>query len=588
MGESALLSTGFLALTGAVLTAHSAPATGYELSLYTGTPLSFWALFGCVLLISLLVSLEATTDWYRRLALGLGGGAAMAFVGLPVLRGYRFYGAGDALTHLGWMRSIQSGVLSPTELKYPALHTVTILLESTVGIDLTQAALLVVVLLACLFCTFVALSTAAIFESRYSTAIGAFSAFLLLPVTNLSTYIIPHAMSQAILFSSVVLYLLLRVIFCPSSRRALSAVGTLFAVTSVALVFYHPQLAAHFLVVCLGICALQLLYRRYRTTHPIADHRPIYGQTLILAGAFLIWTTTHDYFTGAVRYAVSSAVRYFVGDTTAAASAQSQSASLNELGASVAELFLKLFGSSLVFMALVGLLVLWTLRESDGTVMRKTHGVIPYFIAGLVGLAGLFALYFFGSYSGMYFRVFGFMMLFITVLGAVAIAYGMSAFTRARPSGSLHSIVTAGFGLVLLLSLIAVFPSPYIYSASPHVTEMSMTGHETAFENQDADVTFVGIRAGPNRYADAMSGKLDRTRQYSGVTGDEITDGIPRQYSGDRYLTVTESDWQREVRAYHELRYTRSQLSSISSQGGVNRVQSNGEFTLYYVHGTAE
>ncbi len=588
LGESGLLAIGFLALSGAVLAAHSTPAAGYELSLYTSTPLAFWVLFGCALFVSLLVSFGTTTDWYRRLALGLGGGAVMAFVGLPILRGYRFYGAGDALTHLGWMRSIQAGVFPPTELNYPALHTVTSLLATTLGIDLTQAAALVIVILSCLFFIFVALSTSIVFESRYSTAVGAFSAFLLLPITNLSTFIVPHAMSQAILFSSLFLYLVLRYIGRSPSHRSPSAVGSLFVVTSVALLFYHPQLAAHLLVVCVGICLLQFLCRRYRDTHPIAEHRPIYGQTVILMGAFLAWTSVHDFFRGAVEYAVSSAITYFVGDTTAATSTKSQSASLNELGASVLELFLKLFGPSLVFVGLAGLLLLWAIWESDGRVTRETHGMLPYFVIGLIGLTGLFALYFFGSYSMMYFRVFGLMMLFVTVLGAVTITYGITAFSGRLSSETLHSVVVVGFGAVLVLSVLAVFPSPYMYSASPHVTEMSMEGHETAFENRDPAMTFVGIRAGPNRYADATSGNLERTRQYSGITGEEIDEGITRQYSDDRYLTVTEADWQREVRAYQELRYSQSQLASVSSQDGVNRIQSNGEFTLYYVRGAAD
>jgi len=588
LGESGLLAIGFLALSGAVFAAHSTPATGYELSLYTSTPLAFWVLSGCALFVSLLVSFGATTDWYRQLGLGLGGGSLVAFVGLPILRGYRFYGAGDALTHLGWMRSIQAGVFPPTELKYPALHTVTSLLATTLGIELTQAATLVIVLLSCLFFIFVALSTSAVFEHRYSTTVGAFSAFLLLPITNLSTFIVPHAMSQAILFSSLFLYLVLRYVGRSRSHQSPSAIGSLFVITSVALLFYHPQLAAHLLVVCVGICLLQFLSRRYWETHPIAEHRPIYGQTIVLMGAFLAWTSVHDFFRGAVEYAVSSAITYFVDDTTAGASTRSQSASLNELGASVLELFMKLFGSSLVFVGLAGVLVLWMIWESDGRVTRKTHGILPYFIVGLLGLTGLFALYFLGSYSMMYFRVFGLMMLFVTVLGGVAITYGISLLSEHVSSEALHSAVAVGLGALLLLSALAVFPSPYLYSASPHVTEMSMEGHETAFENQDPDVTFVGIRSGPNRHADATSGDLERMRQYSGITGEEIDEGVSQQYSNDRYLTVTEADWQREVHAYQELRYSRSQLASVSSQNGVNRIQSNGEFTLYYVRGAAE
>ncbi|MDS0475114.1 hypothetical protein [Natrinema sp. 1APR25-10V2] len=586
LGESTLLALGFLALTGAVLAAHSAPATGYELSLYSSTPLSFWALLGCALFVSLLGALRATTDWYRWLALGLGGVSMATFVGLPVVRGYRFYGAGDALTHLGWMRSIQSGAFSPIELRYPALHLVTTFLSVTVGIDLAQAALLVIIALSCLFFAFVALSTSLIFQSRFSTVVGAFSAFLFLPITTIHTFIVPHAMSQAILFSSVSIFLLLKYLRSPASLRSPSGMGMLFALTSIALVVYHPQLAAHVLVMFLGITILQFLYRRYRADHPIATHRPIAGQTVLLTAVFLAWISKHGFFSDVFRYALSSATSYFVGGGAAAEAVNSQGSSLSEIGVSLLELVLKLLGPSLLFLFFAGVLVLWSVRNRDLT--ARTSGLVPYFVVSLIALAGVFAVYFFGSYSAMYFRVFGLMMVLVTIMGAVAIAHGTTALSRNYRSTTVYSVSIVGFGIVLLLSLLVVFPSPYVYQSSPHITDMSMEGYQTTFENKDENVTFTAIRGGPSRYEDAIYGDLERTQKYDAIYGEAIADGIPQQYAEDRYLVMTRADREREVVAYRELRYSRSQLDSISSQTGVSRVHSNGEYTLYYVRGAAD
>ncbi|WP_265107827.1 hypothetical protein [Halosolutus halophilus] len=565
-----------------------APATGYELSLYAGTSIQFWMLFASTVVVSVIAALRATTTWDRGVALVLGGGAAAVFVGLPVLRGYRFYGTGDALTHLGWMRGIEAGAFAPVALEYPALHTLAVFLSATLEVDLTRAAMLVIVLLACLFVLFVALSIGTVFDSRYSTTVGTFSALLFLPITTLSTFMVPHAMSQAILFSSIVFYLFLRYVRDPDSLARRSATGLGLSIALIALVVYHPQLAAHLLVALFSVCALQVLYRRFRSNHPIANHRSIFGQIVVLAGAFLVWTSNHGFFTGVIEYAASSAAAYFLADGSAGESVNSQSASLSELGASVVELFLKLFAPSLVFIALVGFVVLWTVFERDGAMTRETEGLLPYFTVSLCGLSGVFALYYLGSYGTMYFRVLGLMLLLVTIVGAVAISAVITGLSRRVPTGLVHGAAVVAFGLLILFSLIAVFPSPYIYSASPHVTEMSMSGHETAFENQDPEVSFAGIRAGPNRYADASNGELERTRHYEGVSGEEIDEGLAGQYSDDRYLTVTRTDREREVRAFQELRYTESQLDSISSQSDVNRVQSNGEFELYYVRGQAE
>jgi hypothetical protein len=588
IADRGLLALGFLALVGAVATAHSNPATGYELSLYAATPLTFWLLYGCAMFVALFVALRASNRWLRRTALGLGGIATTAFAGLPVLRGYWFYSGGDGLTHLGWARGIQVGNFLPTDLRYPGMHSVTILFDAAFGIDLAHAMLLVVVVLSVLFFAFVTLSTPLVFESRYSTTAAAFSAFMFLPITSLSTHLQPHAMSQAILFSSVAVFLVLKYVRSPASLLSSSAVGASLALTSAALVVYHPQLVAHLLPFFVGICGLQVLYRRWRTDHPIASHRPLYGQTAVLVAAFLAWISNHGFFSGVIGYAVTNALEFFLGGGGAAKDVATQGASLTAIGGSFVGIFLKLFGASLVFMALVGLLVLQTLRDSDRTLTEATYGMIPYFVVGLAGLSGIFALYFFGSVSGMYFRVFGLMMVFVTILGAVAIARGTTALSRRWSAGAVRSAAITGFGIVLVMSLLTVFPSTFIYLPSPHVTEMTMSGHETAFDHQGPDVEFVGIRAGPNRYADIERAELGRTGEYGAVNGSEIERGLAGQSAEDRYLTMTQLDWEREVKAYDELRYTRTQLDSIGERPEVARVQSNGEFELFYVDSVAD
>lgn len=586
--EKLVLTAGWLALAGAVAVAHATPATGYEVSIYTATPAAFWALFGVAMGVSLLVALGTAADWLRRLALGLGGAAAVAFAGLPVLRGYRFFSGGDALTHLGWARGLRAGAIQPTELNYPGLHTVSTLLATTVGIDLAQAMLVVIALLCGLFFLFVSLSTSVVVESRYSTTVGAFAAFLLLPITNLSTFTTPHPMSQAILFASVVVYLLLTYVRSRTETRTVSGLGSLLALASVALVLYHPQLVAHLLAVFVGIGVVQFLARRYRTSHPIAAHRPIYGQTVVLVAAFLAWSSNHGFFRDVISFHVWSALEYVIGGGgPSGESVDSKGASLAEIGASFLEVVLKLLGPSLVFAALVGLFVLWAFLD-DGTTTRETDGVLPYFVVAIGGLSVVFVVYFFGSVGDLYFRVFGLVMLFVTVGGAAALAYGTEALSRTRLAPLAHGVLVVGIGILLVASLLAVFPSPYIYSASPHVTEQSMAGHEHAFEYQDEDVSFVGIRAGPNRYADAVRGELDRTRAHGAIEAEEIDDGIARQYDGDRYLSVDQQDRDREVIAYRELRYSEAHFDAISAQAEVDRVQSNGEFEVYFVRGTSE
>ena len=584
--EGGALAVGFLALTGAVTVAHVTPADGYELSLYAATPTTVWILLGVSFCLSLAVALATTATWSRRLSLCLGGGSAIAFVGLPVLRGYHFISGGDALTHLGWARVIQNGTFSPIDLRYPGLHTVSVLFSTLLGIDLMHAMMLVLIVLFGLFFLFVALSTGLIFESRYSVTVGAFSAFLLLPITTLSTFMTPHPMSQAILFSALVVYCLLK--YIDGQQASLSSIGVLLALLSIAVVLYHPQLAAHLLVVFVGICAVQFLSRRFGVLNPITTHRSIYGQTAVLTAAFLVWIANNGLLIDVIRFHLLSTLEYFVGGSGSAGDAiNSQSDSIAQIGGSVVEIVLKLLGPSLVFGVLATLLVGWAVVENDGRLPRETKGMVQYFVVALVGLSGLFAIYFFGSSEKMYFRVFGLILLFITIMGATAIAYGMASLSKTRWTTVVHSIAVFGFGVLLVVSLVAVFPSPYIYGTSPHVTEQAMDGHETAFDRGKDDVPYIGIRSGPNRYADATNDQFERVEHYKGISGPKIEEGISQQYENERYFVIKQRDLDRELIAFKELRYTETQLNSIESQPGVNRVQTSGEFEVYYVRGTA-
>lgn len=587
VSERALLAVGFVAFTAAVLAAYASPATAYELSIYAGTPTAFWLLLGAAMAAALVVALGTETDWLRSLALTLGGAGGLAVVGLPILRGYRFYGRHDSLTHLGWAKEIQAGGIAPAELTYPGIHTVAALIGAVLGVDLAHALLLVVVLLAAVYVVFVALIVSFVADTRRSAAIGTFSAILFLPITNLSTYMLPHAMTQAIMFSPLLLYLLLRYASARGDPYSSSSLGALAAISSAAAVVYHPQLAAHALLVLVGICALQYYARAERAdtpigdSHPIVAHRPIYGQTALLAVAFLAWSSNRGFFVDELGYVARSTVSFLFDDGAAGASVLAQGGSLLSIGGSVAGVLLKLFGVNLLFGLLSIALVASAL--SDSSLDRDLDGVVSYFGAGLACLVAAFAVYFLGSISRMYFRAFGFAMVLVTVLGAVAVARALPALSSRIGSRPVDGLAAVGVGVVVVLSVAALFASPYFYHPNPHVTDAELTGHETAFEHQDEEVPFVGIRTGPDRFVDAIEGGKFLSRSGEGISGEQIDSGIAGQYEEDRYLVTTSADRQRELGAYDELRYTREQLDSIPHQRGVNRVHSTGEFELFYV-----
>ncbi|QFU85012.1 MFS transporter [Natronorubrum aibiense] len=587
------LVVGFLAIAGSALAARANPATGYELSLYTMTSPFVWAGLVVALAVALAVAFVPSsgtshTRGTQALALVLGGVVMVVFAGLPIIRGYRFYGHHDALTHLGWARAISEGTIVPFDLFYPGIHTVTVLINSALGIPLSRSLLFVVLISVLVFCVFVPLCVGTITQSQQAAAIAAFSAFLLLPITTISMYLQAHAMSQAVLFSALLFYLFVKYLRVDRTSASVSAIGVLFALTATATVVYHPQLVAHLIAVFIGISVVQYVARRFWSRGRIAGQTPMYSVTLFFIALFLVWTANHGFFSGMLEYFFESVIEYFFergsgGEETIA----TQGTSLASLGGGLLEIFLKLFFPQLMFSLLAGGLALAAVVFRRSPYVSSIRAETTYFVTALVALVPLFLIYFAASGATMYFRVMGLMMVFVTILGSLVI-YGLStryANRRQQSPSTSRPLLAAGFAVLLTLSLVAIFPSPYIYNASPHVSDAQMDGYGTAFETQADDVGFIGLRDGPNRFDDAINGNAERMHLHEGPPEEGLNSRLAEQYDGDRYLVLTQADRERETIAYGELRYSEAEFDSIATQPRVDRVQSNGEFELYWIRG---
>ncbi|NEU56502.1 hypothetical protein [Halorussus sp. MSC15.2] len=426
--EKGALIVGFVSLAAAVLLAHGSPPETYELSIYAGTPVAFWVGTSIALLVGVFVGLRA--DGVRgRLALVLAGVAMFAVASLPVVRSYYFFGAGDSLTHLGWAKDIAAGKLSVLNFLYPGTHTVAVILSDVTGMGLPRAMLVMVSAFTAVFLLFVPLTTWTITRDRRATTLAALAALLFLPLNNVSVFDMPHPTTQAIMFLPLILYLAARYLV-RADREGLfvgTPTGALMAITSMAVVLVHPQQAANVLVVFGSILGLQLLARLVGSRE--TDHRTLALQTVFLAGVFAVWAPRHERATGATSALLgmlSSGFR-FGQETTQAAG------SVSAVGGSLQMLFAKLFLVSVVFCALAGVSVLGGLlgRFEDAPDVRSFS---RYLGLALVPLFGLFTAYFIVSYEKLHFRQLGFIMVLVTILGAVALARGMDALsTRFSP-----------------------------------------------------------------------------------------------------------------------------------------------------------
>jgi hypothetical protein len=361
-------------------------------------------------------------------------------------------------------------------------------------------------------------------------------------------------------------------------------VGIALALASAGLVILHLQHAVNVLLLFAGICAVQFVYRHRAPGHPVADHRPLYGQTALLAAMSAAWGATHETAERAFSVTVAGLLRTGVGAPSAVAQ---RGGSLLAIGGSLVELFVKLFlVSAVVALLTVGYLLAANREWID--VDREARGWTTYFAVGFLPVTGLFLVYFLGT-PKMAFRELGFIFVPVTVLGAVALARTTGWFEDRVPGG--RGVVAAVLVGCLALSLLVVFASPYIYKPTPHVTEQEMEGYETGLQYRASGVPYATLDSQPYRYSDALYGPTDTSEAELAGEGDgfvrpvQFNNGAPeRAYPGDAYyVAITRADVETQMGVYEQINYRREGLDALANSRSANLVGTNDEFDLYVV-----
>lgn len=582
-------AVGFVALAAGILLARADPATAYEASIYTGTPMATWVGFA----IAMAIAVSAAIICHgRQQAIGIGLGAATvtSIVSLPVIRNYYFIGMGDALSHLGWTRDLVTGQMAAHELFYPGLHSLGAVFHFLGGVPVERALLFGIVVLFVPFLVFVPLVVRDLSGNAFAVGVAAVVSWMVLPINNIATHMGVHTNSNALFLVPVVLFALVAYL----RRRAtierlpfgLSPFSVLLYTSAIALLLVHPQQMVNVVVLVAAIGGVQYLAHRRYDEHPILEHPTMYTPTFVLGSIFGIWTVSNARFREALEGFV---IGIFTADVGADAEIDQQGSSLTEIGGSLAEVFVSMFLGAALIGLLVGFFVLFTWlgrTRLDG----ETRSLVNYFAIALVPLGGMFLLYFVGTPS-MAFRQMGFIYVVLTILAGIAIAHAVGGLSGLIPTPGANAVAAVFLGVCLVLGLMTVFASPVIYSPGQHVTEEKYNGYETAMGHGADDVPYAGLGYDPYRFDHGINGlggeeTLTAGTAASGeVDGEEFNGG---NYTGayndvDYYLVVSEFDETREFDVYQELRYSQAALHGVQYNPHADKVVSNDEFRMYAV-----
>lgn len=595
-----MLTMGFVGVGTATVVSYLNPATGYELSIYTETPISFWILISFALLISILVVFSRLDRTMTVLGAFLGGLSMTAIVLLPIIRGYHYMGTGDALGHLGTTRDLNAGRMVATEIVYPSVHTLGSIVHDLTGFELHHSLSVVVVLFVICFFIFIPLVVRELTSDVWTTYVGLFSGLLLLPINQVSPSLYAHPTSQALMYAPAFLF-----VFLILYRNRIVRTSMLFLLVASMFVLLHPQQAANFVLFFGVIAALQTGYDLYRGYHGDRWKKWVLPEVMAYSTVFWLWATNFDTFWSTLESLYTIPFR----ETQAAESTAQRSVSLAEVGGSLPEVFVKLFLVSLVYVLLTGLLLFlvvrrstWSLKVGDrydivsdgGTLDRIDRMLLLYIFGGLVAVTILFFVYVLrGGSSDQYFRLLGFLMVLGTVLGSLTFGRIMRYVRHRLSDPAARRSIAFVLVLCLALSVPVVFASPYIYASSDHVTERQMSGYETTFEYQDESIAFDKVRQSPSRFGSAIQGReIPREAYYRegerrGQIPDHFANRMLRTYYGEPiYVPLPEADRLQDAVLWKGFRFSHEDFEYLDNEPGINKIQANGGYDLYLVQPT--
>jgi len=585
-----------------VLIALNPTAAGYEISLFQAYPLPFWvALVTALASGQLLIfrnGFEPEAEYWK-LGVALVGIVTVVLLSQPHIR-YTLYGRGDILTHIGYVRRVvATGTILETNW-YPALHFLAALVAELTVLAPKDA----ISVFPVLFSLFYLASLVYLFARLTSSATSflfALSVGVLPLLGGVHTYAAPSGV--AFLSVPLVIYLFLRLHDAEQFRTYAAA----FVLVTLTLVPFHPLTFLYLLSILLALRVTYEIGTRVRSLSMDVGG-PIRTPTLLLA--LLLWLWWYSSFPSVVRTGLDM-MATLIGRTEAGqfghlvgvASTYTPDV-LDILTIGVAQYgLLGILCSSATF--LIGWYLFGSLREGepiDSRVIAVT-AVFGTFTAVAV-------VAFFVDFVFSYYRFVRPVYLTAPVLIGVGLAVVNERVDRPALRRFAVGIVVISLISLAVLSVLGLHLSPVTKDPNKQVTAMEIEGSEWFFEHRDQELRIDEVGFKQFRFYSVTSEEVTREEPYNiallsaergllqlgtsppdhfGYDGNESAGAA---YDDDRYLIVTELGRETYPELYTDYRpfwrFTPEEFQRLERDPAVDHVYDNGEFDVYYVHGSVE
>jgi hypothetical protein len=586
--QKLVLIFGFSLVSIAIVIAYMQPTTGYELDIYSNTPILTWIfiflamLCGTGIIIHQIVSRGFRTSQVWLLGLLILVISSFSFLYIPYIRNY-FTWNGDNISHWGMLKDIvNTGHFSKLNF-YPITHSILsqIILITNAPIKLT--ANLSTAFLSALFIVSTYLLSTVILVKREQQLIATTIAAIVLIEGGYHVFLMPNGWSIFLLPLFFYFY------FKNQSDRSYFIP---FVILLIMYPFFHPLSSLMIAIILIVISFIRVAVKSFpnRGGNLSFFEKPI--SSLVFGAvelAILIpWLLSFQGFQANIKgmwenitSAGSQVLEEMGGDLS----------KINIQGLDLIILYIKLYGADTILIILTLISLILIIRQ----IQKGDQNSFLFFITNIGLIFIIFCLIYILYLAGMLGlsniageRIISYIVTFTPELAAIAIFWISQ---KLKNNILYYFLIITLLAIPSGLSLRGLYYSPYVFQPNIQVTVKDMAGFEWMITKKDSKIGSMFITNPSARFFDVILGSAVANNrgdnydiQFSDHFGYKKYNTLGAQYLEDKYTSVTESDkivystvWKAVGRFYD------SDFITLEEDNTVSKLYSNGGTEVYYI-----
>lgn len=582
----------FLALITATVIAWNNPAAGYELDIYTSTPLISWILIMSSFIGGISIILfQIFTKGYRNGRVWLIGLfiliiSRLVLLFLPYIRGYVSWG-GDNIAYLGMIKDILNNGNFTNANFYPITHVFLSSIITTTGISES-----IVANLSTAFITIVFILSTYLLAGKYGKRIQLLAVVIAGSVMLTNIY-------NVILSPNGWTFFFLPLLFYFYFSQDRMQYRILFYILLIMYPFFHP-LSSLMVVLALAVFELIRFYfsknKQFSVTAPVS--LPIGICVVVEFVIFVSWVFAHRTFDANIQNLWNQII------------AGQSSGKLTELGSSLDKinvhgldfvlLLLKMFGAEIILLVLSIIGILWIFKKIRQH-KREIRAQYLFMLSSILIIWGLFyAAYLLGfpGFSSLGAgqvdrRFLGYVDIFIPIFASL----GMFLLLK---TNKFKIFIQMGLAVLIvcasIISIVSLYFSPYIKQPNLQITSMDMAGTQWFIDRKSSQYSSVYIATNPTDLVRGIIGLEATIKRDDYISNAKLVDHfgyadfnkIGLEYIQNQYLVISTHDKVVYSTVWKEVgRYNDDDFVHLGEDASVNSLYSNGEMKIYYIRSLA-